>query len=119
MLVHQPEVHHTDGRYQTLLTVQKDVFCNTQMRDQRQLLVNGADPQVLGALRVMDLHRLSLVKHGSPVFGIHAGDNLDQRRFPGSILTDKPQNLAGIDLKVHILQGLDAGETLGNAFHSQ
>jgi hypothetical protein len=39
--------------------------------------------------------------------------------LPRSVFAHQPYNLARINLKVHLLQRLNAGEVFGNLFHLQ
>ncbi len=48
-----------------------------------------------------------------------AGQDLDQRRFAGAVLTDQGDNLAGVGLQAHIGQGPHAAEALADSVQSQ
>ena len=65
-----------------------------------QSMVPEADPQLSGLQRVVDLDRLVVEIDGAALIGlIHAGQYLDQRRFPGAILTEKDMDIPPADLK--------------------
>ena len=60
---------------------------------------------------------LSLI-HILAFFGdIDAAKHLDQRRFARAVFAQQGVDLAGFELKVHVLQGFDAGERLADVFH--
>ena len=48
---------------------------------------------------------------------MHAGDDLDQRRFAGAVLAEQRMDLARAHVEVDVLERSDAGERLGDAGH--
>ena len=52
---------------------------------------------------------------GAAVGGVHAGDDLDQRRLAGAVLAEERVHLAGEDVEVDVLEHADAGEGLRDA----
>jgi hypothetical protein len=43
-----------------------------------------------------------------------AGDALDQRRLAGAVVADEGHHLSGVHMEVHLVQGLDRTEVLGD-----
>ena len=52
-----------------------------------------------------------------PSMNVDDAQHLDQRRFNRAVFAQQRVDLAGFELKVHVLQGLDAGERLADVFH--
>ena len=46
---------------------------------------------------------------------MHAGENLDQRRFPGAIFTEQSVNLAGPDREIDLIQRDHARESFADS----
>ena len=97
------------------ITAQKDIIGNTQSFNKIQILIHGADPGLYGLLRIFETD-MPILKNNPPrVHGINTGQYLHQRRFPCSVLTDKPQNLSLIQKKVNTVQGFNTGKIFGYA----
>ena len=80
------------------------------MGGQVKLLINGRNAQLLGILRPFDVNKLTLPKDLPLVSGIGPGQNFDQRRLAGPILSLQGENLAFLDGQGYPVQGLDAGK---------
>ena len=48
---------------------------------------------------------------------VDAAKHLNQRRFARAVFAQQGVDLAGFELEVHVLQGLDAGDRLADVFH--
>ena len=46
------------------------------------------------------------------VTGLDTGDRLDQRGLAGAVVADQRDDLTGVDLEVHVGEGLHRSETL-------
>ena len=55
---------------------------------------------------------LPVKQDGSGIARMNPGNHLDQRRFPGTIFTQKRVNFTGSQIEIDILQGFDAGKKL-------
>ncbi len=80
----------------TTFTSKKDIIDSIQIRDQAEFLKNDADPpgDCIAIARKPAL--LSCQKHHALILALDTTDNLDDCRFPGTILTQQ-----GVDLSTH------------------
>ncbi len=101
------------GRY--LLPAEKEVGDDVEVVAEREVLVDGRDPQFGRVLRPVDPHLPPLEAHRAAVGGIDAGDRLDQRRLAGPVVADEAHDLAGADGEVDPVQRLDRAEPLAYA----
>jgi hypothetical protein len=107
LAVHPLEVERPEpGR----LAAQEEVPGDAQLRRQVHLLVDGGDPGPLCAAGRVEGHVLAPQLHRSTVQLIHAGDQLDQRRLTGTVLTDQRVHRAREQLDRDILEGTYPGE---------
>lgn len=53
------------------------------------------------------------------VVGVRARQDFDQGAFPRAVLSRQYVDLAGFKIEVHVIQHLDARETLSDAHHSE
>jgi hypothetical protein len=53
---------------------------------------------------------------GAFVGAVHAGDDLDQRRFAGAVLAQERMHLAGPDIEAHAAERLDPRKGFPDAF---
>jgi hypothetical protein len=97
------------------LAAQEEIAGHAHQRDEVDLLVDGGDPGVLGGEWGGERHRLALIGEFAFVRVVDAGENLDQRRFAGAVLTDKRVHLARAGREGDLLQRRDAGESLGQS----
>ena len=80
------------------------------------MLVHGRDPGFLCILRALEVN-LPAVEIHLPLFRlVHAGNHLNKGRLTGTILSHQGVHLTGLQLKLHLIQRLYAGEDLGDAF---
>ena len=55
-----------------------------------------------------------------PLVGwMHAGENLDQRRFAGAVVADQRDDFAGVDVEVDVGQRRDRAKVLGDAAQAE
>src|SRR5215216_2908904 len=65
----------------------KDVLPHVEMRNEIQFLMYGANPHRLGAVGILECHRLLIEEDLAFIWLVNAGENLHQRRLPGPVLT--------------------------------
>jgi hypothetical protein len=92
------------------------VFRHCEVREQIQLLVDRGNPQGFRVLGAVDLHRHAVHRHLTRVGLVRSGKDADQSGLPGTVLANKGQNLAWMELKTDVLEGLYAQEVLGQIF---
>jgi hypothetical protein len=74
----------------------KNILGDIKVREQAWLLVNGGNTVLARFTRVGKLNLLALQLYLSGGWLVYAGDNLDQRRFSGSVFTQNSVYLARI-----------------------
>ena len=104
------------------LAVEKDVLCRVKSRDQRKLLVHHSDSGSDRLKRRCKRHLLPVDQDISAVAACRsdircAKEDLHERRFSRSILSDKAEDFALLQLQVDICQHLIAKEVLFNVPH--
>jgi hypothetical protein len=101
------------------LAPDEDVLRDREVGHQVELLVDDADPELLGVLGTVDGHPLPVEEELALVGRVDAGQQLHQRGLAGAVLADQRQHLAAAQVEVHVLERLDAGEALGDPAHLQ
>ncbi|MNC42983.1 hypothetical protein D3C75_918200 [compost metagenome] len=94
------------------LAAEEDVGGNRQLRQQVQLLVDDADPLILGVARSLEVDRLTAVADAARIGLIDAGQHLHQGGFAGAIFTEQGHHLARIDSQARFVEGAHTGESL-------
>ena len=89
------------------------------MRSQGKFLINRNDPVFLSRMWIAKIHGLSTELDQSLIFGIYTGKDLDESRFPCSVLPHQPNDLTRINFEVYVYQCLNAGEVFGDLFQLQ
>jgi len=77
-----------------------------------QILINGADPGLGGVAGRAKGDRPALDINPARGRAMHAGENLDESGFPGSVISEKRVHLAGIDVHRHVVQRGKGAEAL-------
>src|SRR5260370_126383 len=85
-------------------TLQGDVLCRGKVRTQRQFLVNHADPQRTGMMRIFKPDFFAVNEDFTCVWLELSGKNVNQRAFAGTVFAQECMNLAGMQDKVHPVQ---------------
>ena len=99
------------------LVPEEQVHVDRELRDQRQILVDGLDP--VGA-RVRDraqLDALAADDHLAPVLRVEPAQDLDERALAGSVVADEAEHLALAQDEVDAAQDDERAEALGHAAH--
>ena len=101
------------------LAPEQEVLRDREVRRQRELLVDHADPQPLGIGHVADLDAATVHFHRAGVGPDHAAQDVDQRRFPGTVLPEQPVDLPRAEREIHPVERGDAAEPLGQSRQGQ
>ena len=101
------------------LVAEEDVLHDGQLGDQREFLVDDHDAGVLAGPDVLELLDLVLVHDvaGVGAEGVDPGEDLHQGGLAGAVFTADGVDLAGLHPQVHLGQGFNAGEFLGDGAH--
>src|SRR3954470_4106028 len=94
------------------LAAEEHVGAGIELGREREVLVDGLDPQAARVERRVQLDRLALEDDLAGVGLVHAGQRLDQRRLAGAIVADERDDLVGIDGEARAPQGAHAAEAL-------
>ena len=90
------------------LNAQDDVFKYREALDQFKMLVDHADAEIIGIIRVHDLNRLSVLADLPHFSLIEAKEDAHQSGFSGAVLTQQRVDLATLQLKCDVVVGDDA-----------
>ena len=102
-----------------VLVADENVLGDVEIGKQQRLLIDGGDAQSLrlggaayrdGSTGEKDLAAIRLM---------HAGDDLDERRFAGAVLAEQGVNFAGMQRKRDVFERLSGVEALGDAANLQ
>ena len=104
-------VAHFDG--------ESDIFRDTQVREQRGLLVNCRDAKGAGDRRIVVINRFSADLDGSGVRVHGAGDDFRDGGFARAIFTNEGMDLARKDPHGGVSQSMHALEALAHAVDGQ
>ena len=94
------------------LAAEIEVRDDVEVVAQRQVLVDGLDPEPVGVARVADRHLAALEAVAPAVGRLRAGDGLDQRGLAGAVVAHQRDDLARVDLEVDVDERLDGAEAL-------
>ncbi len=89
---------------------QRDILGHGEVGEEGRLLIDGRDPQCPGGAGVIGLHDLAGDGERPAIGRVGAGNNLDERRFAGTVLADQRMDLAGPEIERDAAQGADAAE---------
>ena len=94
------------------LRAEEHVLRHRQVGHDGELLVHHADAGIERVAGGAEAHLAALDLHRAGEIGMHAGDDLHQRRLAGAVLADEAVDLAGAEREVDIAQRLHAAERL-------
>ena len=97
------------------LAAQEQVRDDVEVVAEREILVDGRDPVLVGGGGAADVRALAVDRDRARVRGLDPGDRLDQRRLAGAVVADQGDDLAGVDLEVDVDERLDTAEALADA----
>lgn len=95
-----------------ILLAQKHRFRDGKVRDQVELLVDNADAGGFDGCRVAEGQRATVEGRAAAVGLINAGEDLDQRRFTGTVLANQAMNLPGLRRRVTALSAITLAKRL-------
>ena len=101
--------------------VQLDVLGDGKAGQQHELLMHHADAHVHGILGGADVHLFPVQKHlafkaAGAVDDGHTKQRVHECGFARAVFTQKRMDLAFSQFKLHIVQGSDTRESLGDIF---
>src|SRR5262249_15488973 len=97
-----------------LLASQVEVGDHVQVVAERQVLVDGGDPQLGHVAWPGDVRGPALEAELAAIGEVDARDYFDQRRFAGAIVSDQRHDLAGVDLEIDLGERLHGAEALAD-----
>ncbi len=115
LVLHRLVVHHEAKRWLSSgIAAQVDVLSDVEVRYQVELLVNGADAELLGMSRTVDAYLLTLDLDLARIRHISASQHLHERGLAGTVLTQQDVHLSGEEVKAHVLKGAHSRKRLGD-----
>jgi hypothetical protein len=106
-----PEVLLCDG--------DPEVLRDGHVRQERGMLMDDRDPQLLGQRRCQVLDRSAIEDDRPLVRSRRAGGDVHQRRLAGAVLSQQRMDFSGKDVERDIPQRHDGVEVLGDPDHGQ
>ncbi|GDY57626.1 hypothetical protein SVIO_082490 [Streptomyces violaceusniger] len=101
------------------LTAEEEIADDVEVVAEREVLVDGGDPQVLGVVRAADVEGAALPFEGARVGRFDARDHLDQGGLPRAVVAHQGDDLTGVDLQLDVRERLDRAEALEDATQRQ
>ena len=111
------QAHLPQQAGQLRLPAQEDVLADGLVRCEVELLVDGADAHLLGVVRGAKGHRLPAQDDAALVVAVDAAQDLHQGGLARPVLAHQGHHLSPARPEVHLVQGLDARERLGDTRH--
>ncbi len=96
-----------------------DILADAPLRDGLEFLVHHGDPPVQRVQRTLDLDLLPLVDHLALIHVVDSEHALHQRGLARAVLPHQGMDGTGAELKLGVIQSLDAGEGLHHVAHFQ
>ena len=119
LVAHAAPVHQAQRAARERLAPQEDVAGHVQVVQHVEFLVDEADARALGVGDAPDDDGPAADADLAGVGLVDAAEDLHQGALAGPVLADQGDDLAARHLQADVLEGLDAGEALGNARHRQ
>ena len=101
------------------LAAEEDVLGGGEVRHQRQLLVDGADAEVVGLPRALDAHHAAVDLDRPRIPRHRAAQDLHQRRLARAVLAEQYVNFSLPNVEIDAVERDDAGERFADAGHPQ
>jgi hypothetical protein len=99
-----------------LFTSEEEVLDHVEVVAEREVLVDGRDPERDRVGRSRDRDLLALERDRPRVCRVDPGDRLHERGLAGAVVSHESHHLAGVDLEVHLAERLDRAEALAHPF---
>ena len=96
------------------LAPEENVCRGRQIVGEREILVDDLDAYGARVNGAVEMHRFTLEADLSVVWRKVAGDDLDERRLAGAVVTHQADHLAWEYLNVHVMQRADCAEVLAD-----
>ena len=97
------------------LAAEEHVLDDVEVVAQREVLVNGLDPEPRRVARAADVDRLAVPEELAVVRRVGPRDDLRQHRLAGAVVTAEGRDLAGGNVQVDAVEGLHGSEVFVNA----
>ena len=101
------------------LTADVDILRDRQILHQVQLLMDDTDSLGLRVARAVDLDGRAEQLDRALILCIDAGEDLHERGLSGSVFSDQRHDLARADLKLRVVECVNAREILLDPIHSE
>ena len=102
-----------------VLVADENVLGDVEIGKQQRLLIDGGDAQPLRLGGAADRDRPAGQKDLAAIRLMHAGYDLDERRFAGAVLAEQGVNLAGMKRERDVIERLRGVKALGDAANLQ
>ena len=113
-LHHRTPIHPSERKAR--LASEKDVFSDREVRGQHGFLMNHRNALGGGLRGAAKLDASSLPEHFPAIALQHAGHDLHQGGFAGSVFAHQQMDFAGGDVEIAGTQGHDAAEMFADGF---
>lgn len=94
------------------LTAEEEIADDIEVVAEREVLVDGGDPQMLGVVRAADVDGAAPPFEGARVGRLDPRDHLDQGGLPRAVVAHQGDDLTGVDLQIDVPERLDRAEAL-------
>jgi hypothetical protein len=95
------------------LAAEKHVATDVEVGHQIELLMDGADTELLCRVGIRERDRVAVEEDLPRVWLVDAREDLDQGRLPSAILADEDVDFARSQVERDVIKGDHAGKSLG------
>ena len=114
LLLHRDLVEPAQRAARTRLATEVEVADDVEVVAQREVLVDGRDPERRRIGWTRDRDDAALPQERAFVGSVDAADQLDERRLAGAVVADQRDDLAGVDVELDVGQRLDRPEAFAD-----
>src|SRR5439155_1054335 len=82
----------------------EDVLGHAQLREEEELLVDRGDSTTAGVAGRRESHHFATDSNLAAVWRVDTGDDPDERRLPGAVLSEQGMDLAAAHVEAHVLK---------------
>ena len=101
------------------LAAEEDVGDDVEVLAEREILEHRRDAERQRRAGIGQRDRLAAERHGAGARLMHAGQDLDERRFARAVVADERDDLAGMNVEIDVGQRRDRAEMLGDAAQAE